>query len=110
VTGTEQSSVDVLGVPGAVVPQKLTTNLLQEIMSRGLLGGPLEPLSNQLNHDKSYLQDLQVKGKVDRLEDKLVEVLARMGSTRAVAAAPTALAQLPAATAEFTRRDGSQWR
>ena len=54
------------GVPGAEVPQKLIMNLLQEIMSRGLLGGPLESLSNQLNHDKSYLQDLQVKRKVDR--------------------------------------------
>ncbi len=104
-TGTGQSSADVLGVPGAVVAQKLTMHLLQEIMSRGPRGGPLEPLSNQLNHDKSHLQGLRVEGMVDRLDDKLVEVLARMGSTRAVAAVPTALAQLPAATPGFTGRD-----
>jgi hypothetical protein len=60
-TGTGRSSADLLGVPGAVVTQKLTTYLLQEIMSRGLGGGPLEPLSNQLNHDKSYLQGLRVE-------------------------------------------------
>jgi hypothetical protein len=105
-TGTGQSSADVLGVAGAVVAQKLTTHLLREIVARGARGGPLEPLASQLNHDKTHLQGMRVEGKVDRLDDKLLEVLARMSGIPTVTAAPVALAQLAAATAGFTGRDG----
>jgi hypothetical protein len=48
-TGTGQSSADVLGVAGAAVAQKLTTHLLREVVSRGSRGGPLAPLANQLD-------------------------------------------------------------
>ena len=41
-TGTGQSSADVLGVAGTVVAQKLTGYLLREIMVRGSRGGPLD--------------------------------------------------------------------
>ncbi len=104
-TGTGQSSADVLEVPVAVLAEMLTAQLLRQIVSRGARGGPLEPLANQLGHDKAYLQGLRVEGKVDRLEDKLLELLAWMDSTHAVAAAPTALAQLPPETAGFIGRD-----
>ncbi len=87
-TGTGQSSADVLGVPGAVVAAKLTGHLVREIVVRGSRGGPLAPLASQLNHDRTYLQDLRTEDKVDRLDDKLMELLALLGGTRAVATAP----------------------
>ena len=53
-TGTGQSSADVLGVPGAVLAEKLTDRLMREIMFRGSGGGPLTPLADQLNHDLTH--------------------------------------------------------
>ena len=72
-------------------------------MARGSRGGPLLPLATQLNHDVTHLQGQRIEAR--HWSAKLLEVLARLGGTRAVAAAPTALAQLPAATAGFTGRD-----
>ena len=74
-------------------------------MVRGSRGGPLAPLANQLNHDKTFLQGRRVEGKIDHLDDKLIDVLAHMGDTRAVAAPPVTLVQLPAVTTGFTGRD-----
>ena len=105
-TGTGQSSADVLGVPGTVLAEMLSVHLLRQIVSGGSRGGPLAPLADQLSHDKTFLQDLRVEGKVDRLDDKLLELLARIDTPHAVAAAPTALAQLPPVAAGFTSRDG----
>jgi hypothetical protein len=62
-TGTGQSSAQVMGVPGAEVAQKLTAHLLREIVARGSRGGLLEPLANQLNHDRAYLQGLRSKAR-----------------------------------------------
>jgi hypothetical protein len=53
-TGTGQSSADVLGVPGTVLAEKLTDHLIREIMFRGSGGGPLTPLADQLNHDLTH--------------------------------------------------------
>jgi predicted negative regulator of RcsB-dependent stress response len=53
-TGTGRSSADVLGVPGAVLAEKLTDHLIREIMLRGSGGGPLTPLADQLNHDLTH--------------------------------------------------------
>jgi hypothetical protein len=53
-TGTGQSSGDLLGVPGAVLAEKLTDHLMREIMFRGSGGGPLTPLADQLNHDLTH--------------------------------------------------------
>jgi hypothetical protein len=53
-TGTGQSSADVLGVPGTVLAEKLTDHLMREIMFRGSGGGPLTPLADQLNHDLTH--------------------------------------------------------
>ena len=61
-TGTGQSSLDVLGVPGAVLAEKLTGHLVREIIRRGSDGGPLMPLVDQLNHDLTHLQSLNVGG------------------------------------------------
>ena len=53
-TGTGQSSADVLGVPGTVLAERLTGHLVREIMFRGSAGGPLTPLADQLNHDLTH--------------------------------------------------------
>ncbi len=45
-TGTEQSSADVLGVPGTVLADWLTGHLVREIIVRGSGGGPLAPLAS----------------------------------------------------------------
>ena len=56
-TGTGQSSADVLGVPGTVLADRLTGHLVREIIVRGSGGGPLTPLADQLNHELTRLQD-----------------------------------------------------
>ena len=61
-TGTCQSSADVLGVQGSVLAVKLVGHLVREIIFRGYRGGPLTPLANQLNHDLTHLQGQQVGG------------------------------------------------
>jgi hypothetical protein len=66
-TGTGQSSADVLGVPGTVLADKLTGHLVREIMLRGSRGGPLTPLADQLNHDLTHLQGQRLEGMLARL-------------------------------------------
>ena len=55
-TGTGQSSADVLGVPGTVLADRLTGHLVREIIVRGSGGGPLTPLADQFNHELTRLQ------------------------------------------------------
>jgi hypothetical protein len=62
-----QSLVEVLGIPGAVLAEKLTGHLVREIMLRGSGGGPLAPLADQLNHDLTHLQGQRVEGMLARL-------------------------------------------
>jgi Tetratricopeptide repeat len=72
-TGTGQSSADVMGVPGTVVAQELTGHLVREITRRGSGGGPLAPLANQLNHDLSHLQGGRIEGRLAQLADQIME-------------------------------------
>jgi hypothetical protein len=60
-TGTGQSSADVLGVPGGVLAEKLTDRLIREIKHRGSGGGPLTPLADQLNHDLTWASPRSVE-------------------------------------------------
>jgi hypothetical protein len=62
-----QLPVQVLGIPGAVLAEKLTGHLVREIMLRGSGGGPLTPLADQLNHDLTHLQGQRVEGMLARL-------------------------------------------
>jgi hypothetical protein len=55
-TGTGQSSADVLGVPGDVIVAALTGHLIREIVTRGTPDTPLFPLASQLNHDATHVQ------------------------------------------------------
>ena len=62
ITGTGQSSAELLGVSGGVVAESLARHLVQEIMLRGSRGGPLAPLADQLNHDLTHLQGQRLEG------------------------------------------------
>ena len=104
ITGVGQSSADLLGVPGVVLAEKLTAFLLREIVVRGSAGGPLFALASQLNADVTHLQGQQIQGALRQLGTEILDALARLDGAR-TAAAPTALAQLPAEVAGFTGRD-----
>ena len=74
-TGTGQSSADVLGVPLPVLAEKLTCHLIREIVADGTRGGPLFPLASQLNHDLSRFDNVQLMGmrrRGPRSPDRLV--------------------------------------
>ena len=62
ITGTEQSSAELLGVPGVVIAESLAGQLVREIVVRGSRGGSLAPLADQLNHDVTHLQGQRLEG------------------------------------------------
>ncbi len=103
-TGTGQSSADVLGVPGTVVAAKLTSHLLREIVIRGSRGGPLFPLASQLNDDVTHLQGQHTATVLGQVVDLIQETLAQPAKSRTGAGSPRALAQLPPVTSAFTGR------
>ena len=77
-SGTDKSSAEVLEVPVAVLAEKLTGHLMREIVARGLRGGPLAPLAEQLNHDVTHLYLQQLEGTVGRLAAELRAAPARL--------------------------------
>ena len=93
VTGTGQSSAEVLGVPAEVLAEKLTGHLVREIMVRGSGGGPLAPLADQLNHDVTHLQGQRLEGMLAQLAG-LVMTLAAAG-TATVTSQPVRLLPRP---------------
>jgi hypothetical protein len=84
-TGTGQSSADVMGVPGAVLADRLTGHLVREIIVRGSGGGPLAPLADQFNHE---LTRLQIGGMLAQLAAEVRVALARPGTGATVAGRP----------------------
>ena len=76
------SSADALGVSAAQVAEKLASRLVREITGRGARGGPLEPLANQLGHDRSFLLGLRLEGKIDHMDSLLAAMLAVLGEAR----------------------------
>ena len=89
-TGTGQSSADVLGVPGSVLADRLTGHLVREIIVRGSGGGPLAPLADQFNHELTRLQGQRIEGMLARLAGEVRDALARPGSGVTVAGRPLA--------------------
>ena len=87
-TGTGQSSADVLGVPGTVLADRLTGHLVREIIVRGSGGGPLAPLADQFNHELTRLQGQRIEGMLARLADQIRDVLPRPDSGVTVAGRP----------------------
>jgi tetratricopeptide (TPR) repeat protein len=104
-TGTWQSSAEVLQVRTTVLAEKLTGYLVREIVVRGARGGPLAPLSAQLNHNMTHLQGQRVEDIVGRLDSEVRKALAQLETPHATAVSPVALDQLPPEVAEFTGRD-----
>ena len=94
-TGTGQSSAEVLGVPGGVLAETLAGHLVREIMLRGSRGGPLAPLADQLNHDVTHLQGQRLEGMLAQLADQVI-ALARTGSAPVVPSKPVRLPPRPA--------------
>jgi Tetratricopeptide repeat len=95
-TGTGQSSAELLGVPGAVLAERLAGHLVREVMLRGSRGGPLAPLAGQLNHDVTHLQGQRLEGMLARLAGEVRDGLPRAGSATAVASQPVRLLPRPA--------------
>ena len=98
ITGTGQSSAELLGVPGVVLAETLAGHLVREIVVRGSQGGPLAPLADQLNHDVTHLQG-------QRLEGMLAQVVGlvlghyQVSGTPAAPRKPVRLAPRPVALA-----------
>ena len=78
ITGTGESSSEVLGVPVPAVVETLTRKLLQEIIVRGATGGPLTSLADQLNHDLTHLKGQQLSASLARLTNDLQTALATL--------------------------------
>ena len=93
-TGTGQSAAEVLGVPASALAEALANHLVREIMFRGSFGGPLVPLADQLNHDRTYLQGQRVEGGVAELAG-LVKALAETASGRVMPGKPVRLLPQP---------------
>ncbi len=93
-TGTGQSSAEVLGLPGGLLAQTLAGHLVREIMLRGSRGGPLAPLAGQLNHDVTHLEGQRLEGMLAQLADQVM-TLAQAGSAT-LASRPVRLLPRPA--------------
>ena len=78
-TGTGQSSADVLGVSGNALAATLAAHLVRTIIHRGSSGGPLSPLADQLNHDVTHMQNQQLQGMLVQLTDEVHDALVRTG-------------------------------
>ena len=82
-TGTGQSSTEVLGVPGTVLAERLTSHLVREIVLGGSRGGPLTPLADQFNHDLTHLQVRRVEVQGQRVESMLARLADEVRTTLA---------------------------
>jgi hypothetical protein len=81
-TRTAQSSAQILGILPGILADKLTSNLLRQIAVRESRGGPLAPLADQLNHDRTLLQGKRIEIKVDHLDDKLTRLAENAGVSK----------------------------
>jgi tetratricopeptide (TPR) repeat protein len=78
ITGTGQSSAELLGISIPVIQELLTHRLLGEMLARGASGGPLAPLADQLNHDLTHLQGQQHSADLAGLAEVVQSALATM--------------------------------
>jgi hypothetical protein len=83
-TQTGQSSANVLGVPGTVLADRLTRNVVREIMLRGSRGGPLTALASELNHELTRLQGQRIELQGQRVESMLTVLAAEIRDAQAM--------------------------
>jgi tetratricopeptide (TPR) repeat protein len=105
---------EILGISVAVLADKLSEELIQEIEVTGLSGGPLEPLANRLRQDRIYLQGQRAEAMLTRIDQAVAAATARLNSGSAAGSAPDVVAltldELPAATGGFVgRADDLRW-
>jgi tetratricopeptide (TPR) repeat protein len=67
-TGTGQSSAELLGTSGGEMAGTFAGHLVREILVRGANGGPLAPLAAQLNHDVTHLQGHRIETLLGQLD------------------------------------------
>ena len=94
ITGTGQSSAELLGMPGGVLAEMLAGHMVREIMVRGSRGGPLAPLADQLNHDVTHLQGQRLEGMLAQLAGQVM-ALAQAGSDLKALGKPVRLSPQP---------------
>ncbi|HEV3289358.1 MAG TPA: hypothetical protein VG123_10210, partial [Streptosporangiaceae bacterium] len=93
-TGTGQSAIGLLGVPGGVLAETLAGHLVHEITVRGAQGGPLTPLADQFNQDMTHLQGQRLEEMLAQVV-RLVTALAGAGGGPQVQRKPVRLAPRP---------------
>jgi hypothetical protein len=98
-TGTRQSSAQVLGLPVERIIEVVTRCAIQEVLVRGTSGGALTPLADQLNHDLTHLQGQHATGLLERVVAELGQLTQRPG----LLARPIPR-ELPNPPADFTGR------
>ena len=81
-TETGQSSADILGVPAGVIAEKLTDNLVQRIKAVAARGGPLAPLADQLNHDRTYIQGQETTDAVRQVGARILEAITLLATAQ----------------------------
>jgi len=85
-TGTNDSSAELLGLSAAVLAESLTTHLMREIVNHGARGGPLQPLADQLNHDATHIGIHRIEILLGRLARDVTYALASLDITEPAAA------------------------
>lgn len=74
-TGTGQSSAELLGTSGGELARTLAGHLVGEISARAAKGGPLAPLAAQLNHDVTHLQGHRIETLLGQLDSDVRRAL-----------------------------------
>jgi hypothetical protein len=90
-TGSGQSSADVLGVSAEVIAAELTDNLLLRIDASAARGGPLASLANLLQHDRTYLQGQETQEALYQVGGEILEAIAQVAAAQSAAAGSEAL-------------------
>jgi hypothetical protein len=88
ITGAGVSSADVLGVPAPEIADRLAANLIAEIRSRAGHGGPLVPLADQLNHDRTFLQGDATQVAVRQMRAEILAAITQIPIAQVAAPPP----------------------
>jgi WD40 repeat protein len=80
-TGIGRSSAELLGISAILLAGEITGHLVREIVIRGSSGGPLQPLSAQLNHDVTHLQGRRIEGMLGQLASEVRAIITLRNTT-----------------------------
>jgi uncharacterized protein YjbI with pentapeptide repeats len=87
ITGRGISSAQALGVPLELLTQTLIEQVLEQIRTHALGGGPLEPLARQLNDDVTHLQGVQTVASMEQLNQRVSRLTEELQSARSATVA-----------------------